>query len=64
MEGAISVKSLGINKGTSFSFWVPYQDFENSYVMKEDLVPLHRSTSNTRNILLVEDNAVNQLVIK
>lgn len=64
MEGAISVKSLGTGKGSTFAFWVPYQDLENNDALKEDLVPFHRSTSNSRNILLVEDNAVNQLVIK
>lgn len=64
MEGAISVKSLGVDKGSTFSFWFPYQDLEDNDMLKEERVVLNWPTSNARNILLVEDNAVNQLVIK
>jgi CheY-like chemotaxis protein len=64
MEGAISVKSLGVDKGSTFSFWFPYQDLEDNDMLKEERAVLNWPTSNARNILLVEDNAVNQLVIK
>jgi hypothetical protein len=57
--------STGPNEGSSFSFWVPLREdiFSEEEVQIEEEV---RGVSPGRSlsVLLVDDNAVNQLVIK
>ncbi len=60
--------SKGVNQGSKFSFWIPFveelsppkdespRDPEVSVIEPLSKTPLH--------VYLVEDNAVNQLVIK
>jgi signal transduction histidine kinase/CheY-like chemotaxis protein len=68
MQGAIRIKSKGVHKGSKFLFWIPYEeelspqaeesprDNDDKLIEPLSKTPLH--------VYLVEDNAVNQVVIK
>jgi hypothetical protein len=72
MEGGISIKSAGLDLGSKFTFWLPLKentssnditDLKDSFEEKNAVESVFVSTESMR-VLLVEDNAVNQLVIK
>jgi signal transduction histidine kinase/CheY-like chemotaxis protein len=70
MQGAVGITSDGIGHGSAFTFWIPYDKSD------EEVIALAGSTSTSScrstsidfgkqvSILLTEDNAVNQVVIK
>eukprot|EP00029_Vermamoeba_vermiformis_P012562 TRINITY_DN7412_c0_g1_i1.p1 TRINITY_DN7412_c0_g1~~TRINITY_DN7412_c0_g1_i1.p1 ORF type:complete len:343 (+),score=102.49 TRINITY_DN7412_c0_g1_i1:647-1675(+) len=63
MQGAISIKSPGMNKGSTFTFWVPYEEVIMDDEEVETVVPNGVQTRPPA-IFLIEDNTVNQTVIK
>lgn len=52
--------------GSTFFFWIPCeaQVYGESEASEEELIEIGRLATNTPSILLVDDNSVNQLVIK
>jgi signal transduction histidine kinase/ActR/RegA family two-component response regulator len=66
MQGAVGVRSLGHNKGSAFFFWVPCEEQTDidSEASEEEIVDIDSLTASASSVLLVDDNAVNQLVIK
>jgi CheY-like chemotaxis protein len=66
MQGAISIKSPGPSKGSTFTFWVPYEEVamdKKEEVEGDGLMPNGVQTRPPA-IFLIEDNTVNQTVIK
>jgi signal transduction histidine kinase/CheY-like chemotaxis protein len=68
MDGAICIRSAGLDEGSKFTFWVPYVKAQAGAPLRdsneENNVRVALANKNVTRVLLVEDNAVNQLVIK
>jgi CheY-like chemotaxis protein len=67
MQGAISVRSNGANQGSKFTFWIPCGNPHEDHIMSNKEVTrtfLDSDSCAETSVLLVEDNAVNQIVIK
>eukprot|EP00029_Vermamoeba_vermiformis_P006978 TRINITY_DN2881_c0_g3_i7.p1 TRINITY_DN2881_c0_g3~~TRINITY_DN2881_c0_g3_i7.p1 ORF type:complete len:480 (+),score=107.56 TRINITY_DN2881_c0_g3_i7:369-1808(+) len=69
MQGAISVHSDGPEKGSQFTFWIPYDEELTipaallSQGSDSDVLQV-TGLADKKIVLLVEDNPINQLVIK
>eukprot|EP00029_Vermamoeba_vermiformis_P006975 TRINITY_DN2881_c0_g3_i2.p1 TRINITY_DN2881_c0_g3~~TRINITY_DN2881_c0_g3_i2.p1 ORF type:complete len:608 (+),score=97.51 TRINITY_DN2881_c0_g3_i2:193-1824(+) len=69
MQGVISVKSDGPDVGSQFTFWIPVDDNAAATIApapksetRQHIVSVRGN--GTKSVLLVEDNPINQVVIK
>ena len=60
-NGAIEVKSI-INEGSTFSVTIPYQIIEHSNT-KQTEIKIESFDLSGKNILIVEDDKINQMII-
>jgi hypothetical protein len=59
--------SNGANQGSKFTFWIPYENPHEDHIISNKEVTrtfLDSAACAETSVLLVEDNAVNQIVIK
>ena len=74
MQGAMRLTSEGLGKGSEFTFWIPFENstYEGNFSsLNSSQEQLNEFTGREYNhmtkppsILLIEDNAINQTVIK